>query len=262
MPPGPTVRYEVTDGIATVTIDREQRRNALNDKVLKELQAALLRARDDTEARVVVLTGAGEKAFSAGGDLSPGGSMANGALAMHWARGSFVDTILAFQKVGKPIVGRINGDALGGGFGLLLACDIAIARDDARIGCPEIQVGLFPMMIMALIFRNVPRKLGVELMLTGRRLRGQAAVQAGILNAAVPAAELDERVDEMARSLAAKSPAVLRLGLEAFHTMSDMTLEQGLRYLHGCLSMNTMTEDAAEGVMAWLQKREPQWKGR
>lgn len=250
-------------GVATVTIDRPARRNALNEQVLRELLAGFERASSDPSVRVVVLTGAGDKAFCAGGDLAPGGAMGGGGLlAMHWGRGAFVDVLLAMRRVGKPIIARVAGHAMGGGFGLMLACDLVVAREDAKLGCPEINVGLFPMMIMALIFRNVPRKIGLELMLTGQRLTAAEAAPWGIVNRAVPAAELDDSVAELAGNLASKSPAILRLGLEAFHTMGDMGFEESLRYLQGCLTLNTMAEDAAEGVMAFLQKRQPEWKGR
>ncbi|HIA04831.1 MAG TPA: enoyl-CoA hydratase/isomerase family protein, partial [Myxococcales bacterium] len=170
-----TIQYTVDDRVATIMINRAERRNALNNQVIDELTSALDSARVDGDVNVVVLTGAGERAFSAGGDLSPSGSMGGGMLGMHWDRGGFADLLLTFKKVGKPIVGRINGDALGGGLGLLLACDIAIASENARVGCPEINVGLFPMMIMALIFRNVPRKFGVEMMLTGKKFGSDKA---------------------------------------------------------------------------------------
>ena len=147
-----TVLYEVVDNVATVTINRPDRRNALNSQVVAELTAALQRAAEDQDVCVVVLTGAGDRAFSAGGDLAPSGAAGGqGPLGMHWDRSGFVDLLLAFSKMGKPVVGRVNGHALGGGFGLMLACDIVIARDDAKMGTPEINVGLFPMMIMALI---------------------------------------------------------------------------------------------------------------
>lgn len=257
-----TIQYTVDDRVATIMINRAERRNALNNQVIDELTSALNSARVDGDVNVVVLTGAGERAFSAGGDLSPSGSMGGGMLGMHWDRGGFADLLLTFKKVGKPIVGRINGDALGGGFGLLLACDIAIASEKARVGCPEINVGLFPMMIMALIFRNVPRKFGVEMMLTGKKFGSDKAFEYGMVNAVVPADELDAAVDDMVNTLKSKSSAVMRLGLNAFHTMSDMSQEEALRYLHSCLTLNTMAEDAAEGVMAFIQKREPEWKGR
>ncbi len=256
------ITTRTADGIRTITIDRENRRNALNSAVLDGLKAAFAEAKADPEVRVVVLTGAGDRAFSAGGDLAPGGAMGGGALAMHWDRAGFVETLLAMRDLGKPIVGRINGHALGGGFGLLLACDIAIGRDDAKLGCPEIDVGLFPMMIMALIFRNVPRKVGMELILTGRKLLGAEAVQHGILNRAVPADELDGAVAEMAGNLASKSAAILKLGLSAFHSMSDLGYEDALRHLHTQLTINTLAVDAGEGIMAFLQKRAPQWKDK
>ena len=254
-----SVRYDLDGAVARITVDRPERRNALDGATLTALREALAQAGADPAVRVVTITGAGERAFSAGGDLAPAGA---GFLAMHEGRGAFAETLLAVQRLGKPTVARINGDALGGGLGLAMACDLAVAREDARLGCPEIDLGLFPMMIMALLFRHVSRKVGLEMILTGRRLTGAEAAEAGLVNRAVPAAALDETVAELTERLAGKSPAVLRLGLGAFHTMSDMPYEDALRYLHGCLTVNTLTEDAAEGVMAFLQKRQPVWKGR
>ena len=256
------VRYEVSERTATVTIDRPGRRNALNSKVLGQLRESLIRARDDDEVGVIVLTGAGERAFSAGGDLAPGGAMGTGPLHMHWDRGAFADLLLECRRVGKPIVARVNGDALGGGFGLMLAADLIIGREDARLGCPEINVGLFPMMIMALMARNVPRKLAVELMLTGKKITVAEAATHYVVNRAVPGSELDSAVNELCATLLSKSPAILRLGLESFHTMSEMALEPALRYLQSSLTINTMAADAAEGITAFLQKRQPEWKGR
>jgi enoyl-CoA hydratase len=255
------VRLDVAGAVATITIDRPQRRNALNESVLGELAEALESARLDPAVRVIVLTGAGDKAFSAGGDLAPSGG-GTGPLAMHHRRGAFADLLLSFRRLGKPTIARINGDALGGGFGLMLACDLVVARDDARLGCPEIDVGLFPMMITALIHRSLPRKLALELMLTGRKLTGKDAAELHLANRAVPAAELDAAVAELAASLVSKSPAILRLGLEAYYATADMGFEEALRFLHQSLTINTFSEDAAEGVMAFIQKRAPDWKGR
>lgn len=248
------------DGIATITINRPDKRNALNTAVLDALIEAFETVRDDEDARVVVLTGAGDKAFSAGGDL---GSMPSGGmLGMHQDRGRFIDVIEVMAKLGKPIIARVNGHALGGGFGLLLACDLAIAAEDALLGTPEIRVGLFPMMIMALIFRNVGRKKGMELMLMGKRIPAGEAEQLGMLNRVVDNDDLDEAVAEMAGRIAGFSPAILKLGRDAFYHSADMDLWSALEYLRSQLTLNTMTEDAAEGVMAFLQKRDPKWKGR
>ena len=255
------VLYDTLEGVATLTINRPERRNALNNDVMTGLRDSLARAKADPDIRVIVLTGAGDRAFCAGGDLSPSAA-GGGLLNMHWDRGTFAELLLDMQRLGKPIVGRVNGYALGGGFGLMLACDVVVCRDDVKVGCPEINVGLFPMMIMALIVRNAPRKLAVEMMLTGRNLTAQEAKEAGMISALASPEEFDERVNETVATLASKSPAILRLGLEAFHTMSDMNVEEALRYLHSCLTINTLAEDAAEGVMAFIQKRDPEWKGR
>ncbi len=255
------VRFESADGVATITIDRPARRNALNDTVIERLRQGLARARADEAVRVVMLTGAGDRVFSAGGDLSPGAG-GGGILGLHHRRGGFAELLLELRELGKPTIARVNGDALGGGFGLALACDLTVAREDARFGCPELDVGLFPMMISAILTRSVPRKVAVELMLTGRRLDAREAKALGVINDAMAPEALDTRVAELAQGLAAKSPAVMRLGLEALRHTEDMSLEESLRHLQLALSMNTLAEDAAEGVMAFLQKRPPVWKGR
>ena len=148
------------------------------------------------------------------------------------------------------------------GIGLDLGCDLVVASDDASFGTPEVRRGLMPMMIMATIFRNVGRKKGMELLLTGDRISAAEAERLGLINYAVPAAELDARVDELAGKVAAMSPAVVRLGREAFYTMSDMTFDQALSYLQGMLTLNVGTEDAMEGIRAFLEKRDPVWTGR
>lgn len=251
---------DVDDFIATVTIDRPERRNALSGAVVEGLIDAFetLSRRDDV--RVVVLTGAGDRAFCAGGDL--GDQAADGMLAMHHGRGRFADLLLTMTRSSKPIIARVNGHALGGGFGLALSCDLAVGSTNAQFGTPEIKLGLFPMMIMAVIQRNLGRKKAMELMLTGRRIDAQEAVALGVLNYAVAPDELDAKVRELAERIAGFSPAVLRLGREAFYKTQDMGFEAALRTLHNELTINTLAEDAAEGISAFLTKREPEWKGR
>ena len=261
MPPneGAPVLVTAVDGVATLTINRPGRRNALSEEVVVGLTEAMRAAASDPEVRVVVLTGAGDKAFCAGGDMSP---TPGGTLDRHWRRGTFVELIRAIGSAGKPVVARVNGAALGGGFGLVLACHLVVAADDVQLGTPEVRVGLFPMMIMPLILRNLGRKKATELILTGGKLGAAEAERLGVVNRVVPRADLDAAVAELCGALASKSPAVLRLGLEAMDVAADMDLDQALPYLQAMLTINTMSEDAAEGVMAFLSKREPRWKGR
>ena len=258
----PAVLYETQHGIARITLNRPEQRNALSAEVMSGLRAALLRAGADAEARVVVLTGAGERAFCAGGDLGGSGFAGKGFTERHQDRRDFADLFRLMNRLGKPLIARVRGYCLAGGFGLALGCDLVVASDDATFGTPEVKRGLFPMMIMATIFKNVGRKKGMELMLTGDRIDAREAERLGLVNHVVPAAELDAKVDELARKIGAMSPAVVRLGRDAFYTMSDMTFDQALDYLQGMLTLNLGTEDAIEGVRAFLEKREPQWKGR
>lgn len=252
---------EVEGTLARLTINRPDRRNALSSGVVSELTRAFdeLSARD--ELRAIVLTGAGDKAFCAGGDL--GDQVGEGGmLGMHHARGSFADLLLTMNRCAKPIIARVNGHALGGGFGLLLNCDLAVASNTALFGTPEIKVGLFPMMIMAVIRRNLSRKQAMELMLTGERISADEALNIGVLNRAVAPEALDEATDALAQKVASFSPAILRLGRQAFYKTQDMSFEEALRTLHNELTINTLAEDAGEGIMAFLSKREPDWKGR
>src|SRR5262245_48550427 len=255
------IRCEANAGVVRITIARESARNALSPACIAELLDALAQADADRETRVVVLTGAGEKAFCAGADLSQAGGD-GGFLASHEARRAYQALLHRMVRIGPPVVARVNGHALAGGLGLLAACDLAIAADDAQFGTPEIDLGLFPYMAMAMIARSVPRKHVLDMVLTGRRLTAHEAVAMGLLNRAVPRAELDSAVDALVGTLAGKSPAVLRLGRRAFHRMADMELDQALEYLSSMLSINSLAEDAMEGVSAFLEKRKPEWKGR
>lgn len=247
------------DGVTTVTINRPARRNALSRGVVEGLRSLLGELADDGETRVLVLTGAGEKAFCAGGDLSDM-QPADGMLGLHHGRRGFADLMIEMQRFPRPIIGRINGQALGGGFGLALNCDVNVAADTARFGTPEIKLGLFPMMIMAIISRNLGRKVAMELMLTGERIDAKRALEIGVVNRVVPADELDTAVAELAARIGSFSPAILRLGRRAFYDTQDMDFEQALSKLHAELTINALSEDAAEGVMAFLSKREPEWK--
>lgn len=254
------VRYAVQGGQALVTIDRPRARNALSPAVVQGLMEALGRAEADPEARVVVLTGAGEKVFCAGGDLGQMGD--GGFLATHDGRRSYATLLMRVQGCRKPTVARVNGHALAGGLGLMLACDLAVAAESAELGTPEIDVGLFPMMMMALLQRHLGRKKAMELVMTGDRLPAREALALGLINRVVPAAELDAAVGALATKLAGKSQAVLALGKRAFLTAEDLPLPAALEFLASQLSLNVMAEDAAEGVTAFLEKRPPKWNDR
>jgi len=255
------LRYDIDGAIATIALDDPETRNALSDQLLRELLEALRAAKADEQVRAVVLTSTHEKVFSAGGNLAGFGSDAPVA-HKHDATKLFVDVFTELGELGKPSIVAANGHVLAGSLGIVLACDLIVAKETAGFGTPEINVGLFPFMIMALIYRNVPRKKTTEMLLLGERLSAEQAREAGIVNRVVPAAEFDGAVREWAEKLAAKSPLVMRLGKDAMWRQMDMPLADALAYLRSQLTIELSTEDAVEGVSAFFQKREPEWKGR
>lgn len=229
--------------------------------VVRGLREALALAKADPAVRVVVLAGAGDKAFCAGADL--GGMIAGSDfLTVHEARGVLAMVFEDLWQLGKPTVARIQGWALAGGFGLALACDMVVASERARFGAPEIDVGLWPYMITVPLVRSMPPKKALELMLTGRVVDAPEADRLGFVTRVVPHDQLDRAVDELASTLAAKSSAVMKLGRGAFYAVWDMEARDALEHLHAMLTLNTQTEDAAEGVAAFMEKRPPNWSGR
>jgi enoyl-CoA hydratase/carnithine racemase len=218
------------------------------------------RAAADDDVRVLVITGAGYKAFSAGGDLS--GRFVDAPLADHDERGELAELFRALRRCGKPVIARVNGHAIAGGFGLAAACDIVIAVETATFGTPELQIGLWPMMIGAILQRLVPQRTALDLMLTGRRISAVEAQQIGIVSQVVAVDRLDAAVDETVARLLAVSPAALALGKHAFYAVEDMPLDAALDHLHTGLTAVAMTDDAAEGVAAFVEKRDPEWRGR
>ena len=255
------ITYEVADHVATITLDDPETRNSLSDQMLSELIAALNMARDDYAVRVVVLASSHEKVFSAGGNLAAFGSD-SGTVEKFTGAELFVDCFKLLGELGKPSIVAARGHVLAGSLGLALACDLIIASDRATFGTPEITVGLFPFMIMALIYRNVPRKKTTEMLLLSERIDANEAERLGIVNKVVPLDQFDEAVGEWAAKLASKSPLLMRMGKDAIWKQQDMDLIEALDFLRGQLGEALGTEDVREGVSAFFEKREPQWKGR
>ncbi len=252
--------YGRDGAVATITINRPDRRNALNPETVNELRAAFLEAKADGDARVIVLTGAG-KTFCAGADLESFRSEIS-ELDRYFQRRNLGELFIEMTQLGKPTIARVNGHALAGGLGLAVACDLGIASLEAQLGIPEVNVGVWPMLIMASVFRNVPRKAAMELMLTGKRITAEEAARLGVVNRAVPADRLNQEVDALAQELAGKSPLGMRLGLEAFYRMQDMSYPSALAYLEDQLALLGLSEDLKEGVNAFFEKREPRFTGR
>ena len=257
-----TIQYETSEnGVATITLDQPDTRNALSDELLDELAAAFAAARDDDDVRCVVLTSSHEKVFSSGGNLA--GFAADVPLA-HKHRGieRFPRLFRLIGELGKPTLCAANGHVLAGALGLALACDLIVAREGVRFGTPEINVGVFPFMIMALIYRNVGRKKTNELLLLGEQISAEEAERIGIINRVVPAGEFDAFVADWAARLAAKSPVLMRMGKDAMFRQQDMAFEEALDFLRAQLAIAFATDDIQEGVKAFFEKRDPVWSGR
>jgi enoyl-CoA hydratase/carnithine racemase len=251
-----TLLYTVDAHVATVTMNRPERKNAIGPEMANELVWALDDARDDTSVRVVVLTGAGDS-FSAGGDL---GGMSSGGESLA-TKGDFSDLLTRLTMLGKPVIARVPGPAMGGGCGLVASCTFAIAKESAVLGTPEIRRGLFPFMILAPLARVVRRRDLLELILLGEKITAKRALELGILSHVVPDADLDTAVASLAKNLAAQSPTAMRMGLRAFHTYAEVPLAEAVPKLRDELAAILGTADAREGLTAFLEKREPHWSG-
>jgi enoyl-CoA hydratase/carnithine racemase len=297
----PAVTCQVAGAVARITLNRPRSRNALSAEVTSGLLGALGRADADEAVRVAVLTGAGERAFCAGGDLSSLGALGSARRPASAQRPADGDAAVpggadgaapggpegpapggrgtapggqgtapggperlfhALREFGKPLIARLAGHALGGGLGLAVSCDLAIAADDVKLGTPEINVGLWPMMIMAVLGPNIAPKQAFKLYCTGEPVSAAEAVRIGLLTEAVPRERLDERVDELAGLIATKSPAALRMGRAAFHEIDGMQFGGQISHLSGKLAELAGTEDAQEGIAAFLEKRPPRFTGR
>jgi len=260
--PYQTILYDLRgDGVATVTLNTPDNRNALSNELLGELTEAFEMAAEDERVRCVVLTSSHEKVFSAGAALEGFGADPP-IVHKHFATERFPRLFTTIMGLAKPTLCAANGHVLAGALGLALCCDLIVAKDSARFGTPEINVGVFPFMIMALIYRNVPRRKANELLLLGEQISAEEAREAGIVNRVASAEEFDLVVEEWATRLASKSPVLMRLGKQAMYRQLDMPFEEALDFLRSQLSLALTTEDLQEGVKAFFEKREPQWSGR
>jgi enoyl-CoA hydratase/carnithine racemase len=257
----PRVRYEVEDAVAVITLDDPERRNALGDELLDQLIGAFEAAKQDDAVRAVVLTSSHERVFSAGGDLKAFAGDTP-TIAKYAGLDRFPRLYLLIGGLGKPVLCAANGDVLAGAFGLALACDLVLAKEGVRFGCPEINVGVFPFMISALIYRNVPRVKANELMMLGESITAAEALDLGIVNRVVPAADFDDTVRAWAGRLASRSPLLMRMGKDSIDATRDLSLPQALSALRAQLALAFTTEDIVEGVSAFREKREPRWRLR
>lgn len=250
-----------SDGhVTTITLNRPDQRNPLSATMLRDLASAFRWCQLESDVRVVVLTGAG-RVFCAGADLTSfDGNMAE--LDRYQSRELFVDLFVLMAELGKPIVGRINGHALAGGLGLACSCDILVAVDTATFGTPEINVGIWPMMIQAVLSRSIPRKVLLEMEMLGDRWTAMQLQSLGVINRVVSHELLDATVNEMAEQLAKKSPVAMKLGRDSFYRQQDMDFRAAFHYLHGQFLLVSQTEDSKEGIQAFFEKREPDFKGR
>jgi enoyl-CoA hydratase/carnithine racemase len=253
------IEYDVRDARATITISEPERRNPLTNAAMDEVQRAVRAADSDPDVRVIVLTGAGKSAFSAGGDLGSG--FMDDPLRQHASRGALADLFRQLRRCGKPTIARVNGHALGGGFGLAAACDIVVAVEDALLGTPEMRVGLWPMMITAVLAPIVPQKALFEMMATGRRISAHEGHALGVVSRVVARDDLDTVVDAIAAELISLSPSTMAIGKHAFYAVADMDFDAALDHLQMGLTAVGMTEDAAEGVAAFTEKRPAKWSG-
>ena len=255
------ILYDVDAHVARITLNQPDTRNALSAEMLRDVLDAVTAAQDDDDVRVIVVTSSHDRVFSSGANLS-GFAGDVPLIHKHFGSEQILELFRRLASSPKPTICAANGHVLAGALGIALACDLIVAKEGAEFGTPEINVGAWPFMVMALLYRNVSRKAANELVLFGDRISAERAREIGIVNRVVPADEFDAAVEEWAQKLASKSPLIMRLGKGATFTQMDMPFMEGLRFLHSQLSLALSTEDIVEGVTAFFEKREPEWKGR
>jgi enoyl-CoA hydratase/carnithine racemase len=255
----PAVLLERREAVFWITINRADKRNAINQDVVDGIRDGFRQAHADPLVRAIVLTGAGDKAFCAGGDLQPGAGF---AFDLSRPNIDYADLLREASNATLPSIARVNGTCMAGGMGLLCMTDFAIAADHVLLGLPEVKIGLFPMQVLSLLKDIVPKRVLREWTLSGEPFPAQEALQAGLLNHIVPADQLDERVNWLLARITDKSPTAIRRGKYAMRAMDDMSFDQAIAYTEGQIALLAMTEDAREGLAAFNEKRKPVWTGR
>jgi enoyl-CoA hydratase/carnithine racemase len=260
----PDLLYQVKENIGYITINREANRNSISSEAVTLFLEALETAEKDDNVRVVCVIGAGEKVFCSGADLGGGIGNASGNASgqENMAFKNYARLITRLAKFPKPTLAKINGHCMAGGTGFMLACDIVIAKEDAKFGTPEVNVGLFPMMIGALIFRNVLRKKAIEMIVLGEKLTAKEALEMGMITRAVPRDQFEVEVETVLKTIASKSPIGMRIGKEAFQGIETMDLETSVNFLSEKLVEVASTQDAMEGITAFFEKRRPEFTGK
>ncbi|MBI2889206.1 MAG: enoyl-CoA hydratase/isomerase family protein [Nitrospirae bacterium] len=256
------LEFEVLEGIGRISINRPDKRNALNNAVLEGIAAAVSRANTDPAIRLLTLGGVGDKAFCAGGDLQGmREAEQSGGVALHFFHAKYVEAVRSLTSSAVPVIGLANGDALAGGLGLLLACDLAVAAESAQFGLPEVNVGLFPMVVMSVLFKNIGRKRALELTLLGNRISAGQALEWGLLNRVFSKSNFEKDAAEFVRQFASKPGMVMRLGKSAYNAVDGID-PRTIHAYHMSAGSLTHAEDCREGIAAFLEKREPKWRHR
>ncbi len=245
----------------TLTLNRPEKRNALNSQVIQSLISLLREYGNQDDVSAIFITGSGDKAFCSGADLA-GFPEGDSFLSIHQSRGKFSELLTTIDEIRTPVIALVNGDAYAGALGIISACDMAVSVDTAVFGTPEIKRGLFPMMIMTSLFRTMNYKKVMEMILLGEKFSAALAKEFGLLNAIFPKEHFDKESNELKKKFSLLSPAILKLGRNAAHRQKDMSYKEALTYLHTMLTVNSLTDDAAEGISAFLEKREPNWKSK
>jgi enoyl-CoA hydratase len=256
-----TLLVDTRDGVASVTLNRPEVRNALNAALISELEQVLVSLEADPAARVIVLAGAGDRAFCAGADLKGVGDRGT-TLQARESFGGLARILEGMARMKTPVIAKVHGFALAGGCGLAVGCDIVVAADDAVFGLPEIKIGLLPLIVMAPILRSAGRKRAMLMILSGEQVSARDAYEMGLVSRLVPRAELSPTVEALARTLAGYSPTALGLAKEAAGTVTGMEYGASLRYLREMITLVALSDDAREGIKAFFEKRTPNWTGR